>query len=406
MLKRISPAEVTLGMYVHSLQGAWLSHPFWRTRFLIRDADQIAALRQSGVSSVVIDLERSRLPKNRAGGRRSSAAVQSRPRAAERLAEDRRFAAKITTEARRVMKTVFDGARQGEMTSPAEIETVLKSIAEALDRNRPMLFDVLRLRGRDEYTYYHSVSVGALMVNFAQELRLDEDQVRLMGIAGLFHDIGKTQVSTEILNKPGKLTDEEFDEIREHPGRGHAMLQRLSEVPPIALEVCLHHHEKMDGTGYPHGLAGDAISLAARMGAICDVYDALTTARAYKSASSPVAAITMMAGWKGHFDPELLFVFMKSIRVFPVGLLLRLRNDQLAVVRDNGRRASRARLTCFYDIPTGCLVPPRDIYLADVVGDDVIAERASPDDYGLIGWPELRTMLLEGRDPSGPIGRS
>lgn len=404
MLKRIPPTEVTLGMYVHSLQGGWLTHPFWRTRFLVRNPEQIDALRQSGISTVVIDLERSQLPRARGNGRRSAAALQAKPRSAERIEADRRFATEVATEARRVMKTVFDGARQGELASPAEIETVLQSIAEALDRNRPMLFDVLRLRGRDEYTYYHSVTVGALMVNFAQELRLPEEQVRLMGIAGLFHDIGKTQTSPEILNKPGKLTDAEFDEIRKHPGRGHAMLQRLKDVPAEALEVCLHHHEKMDGSGYPFGLAGKHIGLAARMGAICDVYDALTSARAYKEASSPVAAITMMAQWKGHFDPALLFAFMKSVRVFPVGLLVRLHSGHLAVVRDNGRRVSRARLTCFFDIAAGKLVRPRDLYLADVVGEDVIAGRANPKDYGLTDWPAMRDLLLDGRDPASAAG--
>lgn len=405
MLKRISPAEVTLGMYVHSLQGGWLTHNFWRPRFLVRHPEQVAALRQSGVSTIVIDLSRSRPARGRAGGRRSAAAVQALPRAA-RVEADRRFANEVATEARRVMQTVFDGARHGELASPAEMEVVLQSIAEALDRNRPMLFDVLRLRGRDEYTYYHSVTVGALMVNFAQELRLEEAQIRLMGLAGLLHDIGKMQVSPEILNKPGKLDDAEFAEIRAHPARGHAMLERMADVPAEALEVCLHHHEKIDGTGYPFGLAGDAIGLAARMGAICDVYDALTSARAYKDASSPVAAITMMAQWKGHFDPALLFAFMKSVRVFPVGLLVRLHSGHLAVVRDNGRRVSRARLTCFYDIAAGRLVTPRDVYLADVVGEDIIAGRASPSEHRLPNWPGLRELLLAGRDPTRVAGKA
>ena len=187
--------------------------------------------------------------------------------------------------------------------------------------------------------------------------------------------------------------------MRRHPEIGHALLQ-AGDVPSTALDVCLHHHEKVDGSGYPFGLVGDDISLAARMGAICDVYDALTSERAYKDASSPVAAVAAMASWSGHFDPALLFVFMKSICVFPVGMLIRLRSGHLAMMRDNGRRTSRARLTVFYDIADQRLLPPYEVYLSDIDTSATILDVPDPLHYGLANWAEVKEQLLEGHDPS------
>ncbi|MBO9715131.1 HD-GYP domain-containing protein [Sphingomonas sp.] len=399
MLKRIPPKEVTLGMFVHSLEGEWLSHPFWRKKFLVTKSTQLDELRRSGVRHVVVDVGRSvdapMVTPLRPAVRR--AAPQQKT---ERYVADLQHTNRVVADARRLMKGVFERAADGEATAVAEVEAVVESISDTLDRNREMLLGVVRLRSRDEYTYFHSVSVATLMINFARELKLPEEVARLMGIAGLFHDLGKMRVAPAILNKPGRLTVEEFAEIKNHPGYGHELLKLTDNVPAIALDVCLHHHEKMDGSGYPHGLKEGEISLAARMGAICDVYDALTAARPYKDASSPVAAIAMMANWKGHFDTDLLFRFMKSIGVFPVGMLVLLRSGHLAIVRDNGRRASRARLSLFYDIHDKQLIPTHEIYLSDIKGTNLIVEPANPEAYDLPNWGALKDVLLSGRDPS------
>ncbi|GGA47751.1 HD-GYP domain-containing protein [Sphingomonas psychrolutea] len=397
MLKRVPVREITLGMYVHAIDGPWLAQPFWRSRFLLTSLDQIAMLRRSNVKAVMIDLDRcvgSARPVHPGRVRR----VQVQNDIVRREA-DLTAAKHVTDDARAFMKAVFDGASNGARLETGPLDGVVRSITDALERNRPMLLGMMRLKTRDSYTYFHSVAVGTLMINFARELGLAADDVRLMGLGGLFHDIGKIRIAKDVLNKPGRLTPAEWDEMRRHPEIGHALLQ-AGDVPSTALDVCLHHHEKVDGSGYPFGLVGDDISLAARMGAICDVYDALTSERAYKDASSPVAAVAAMASWSGHFDPALLFVFMKSICVFPVGMLIRLRSGHLAMMRDNGRRTSRARLTVFYDIADQRLLPPYEVYLSDIDTSATILDVPDPLHYGLANWAEVKEQLLEGHDPS------
>lgn len=171
------------------------------------------------------------------------------------------------------------------------------------------------------------------MMALGRQLGIVGQALTDLGMAGLLHDIGKVGVADAILNKPGRLSPLEMASVRLHPQIGWDMLRAISSAHPVAMEVCLHHHEKLDGTGYPDKLAGDAISRAARMGAICDVYDAVTSDRPYKKGWEPAEAIRRMAEWQeGHFDREIFFTFVKMIGIYPSGTLVRLRSERLAVV--------------------------------------------------------------------------
>jgi len=145
---------------------------------------------------------------------------------------------------------------------------------ESINRHPDALLSLVRLKTADEYTYMHSVAVCALMVALGRQLGLNDEQCREAGMAGMLHDLGKAAMPQDILNKPGKLTPEEFDIIKQHAMRGYEMLVAGANVSEGVLDVCRHHHERWDGTGYPDGLAREKISLLARMGAVCDVYDA------------------------------------------------------------------------------------------------------------------------------------
>ena len=208
---------------------------------------------------------------------------------------------------------------------------LVEQISASLARNGSALLGLARLKTKDEYTYMHSVAVCALMVALARQLGLPRT-VQEAGMAGLLHDIGKMAMPLDVLNKPGKLTEDEYAIMRSHPERGHAMLlAALTSVSDAALDVCLHHHEKVDGTGYPHRLAGERISLLARMGAICDVYDAITSNRPYKAAWTP-RSLARMAQWQGHFDTRLLHAFVRAVGIYPLGSLVRLQSGRLGVV--------------------------------------------------------------------------
>lgn len=152
-------------------------------------------------------------------------------------------------------------------------------------------------------------------------------------MAGLLHDIGKTLIPDEVLNKPGRLTDDEFNVVKNHPLRGWEILQGSEGVCEMALDVCRHHHERVDGAGYPDKLSGETLSLFARMGAVCDVYDAITSNRCYKVGWEPAEAIRKMAEWQeGHFDNTVFHAFVKTIGIYPSGTLVKLKSTRLAVV--------------------------------------------------------------------------
>lgn len=418
MIRRIERDQVRIGMFICGFWGSWFLHPFWRSKFLIETGSDVEKIHASGVSHVLIDDERGVSPESGDGDQNATAkapVTQSRPTTravawraplpdwdtprSDTRASDRKKAERLVSRSKQVMVGVFHAARLGRAPHVTQVVDIVDDISRSVTSNRNALLNVIRLKNKDEYTYLHSVAVCTLMVNAAHQLGLDADTARDLGLAGLLHDIGKMCVPEPVLNKEGGLTDEEFALVKDHPRQGHQLLAAVTEMSETALDVCLHHHEKVNGKGYPFGLSCDEISLAARLGAICDVYDALTSDRAYKKAWSPAEALAAMWSWEGHFDRELLFVFMQSIGVFPVGMLVRLRSNRLGMVLDNARRNSRPRACAFYSTRDKCYCPPEIVTIKDSLDGDKIMGVEEPDLWGFSDWPSLQVHLAEGRLP-------
>jgi HD-GYP domain-containing protein (c-di-GMP phosphodiesterase class II) len=224
------------------------------------------------------------------------------------------------------------------------------------------------------------VAVCALMVALARQLGLDEQQTRQSGIAGLLHDVGKISMPMHILNKPGKLTDEEFKIIRSHPVQGYRLLRVGSKVDDSVLDAVLHHHEKTDGSGYPKGLRSGQISRIAKMAAVCDVYDAITSNRPYKTGWDPADSLRKMAEWaSGHFDAAIFQAFVKSIGIYPVGSLLRLSSGRLGIVVEQGEKSLMTpKLKAFYSIASDLRIPPELVDLGAPGCTEKIVGREDP----------------------------
>lgn len=346
MLKRIKVEQLTLGMHLKQFCGSWLDHPFWRTGFVITDPKDLATVLASPIKEVWIDSSKGldvasgEAPVTTAQTEAQLAQEQHAHTQAARdttpvsAQEEYKRAAKIVSRSKEAIVTMFQDVRMGKAVDSEAALQIVEEIGDSVRRNPNALINIARLKTADDYTYMHSMAVCAMMVALSRQMNLDEAQTRSAGLAGLLHDVGKIAMPTKVLNKPGKLTDAEFTVMRSHPVAGHKMLLESGNADPATLDVCLHHHERVDGKGYPNGLRGDQLSLFAKMGAVCDVYDAITSNRPYKTGWDPSESLRQMAEWAsgGHFDNTVFQAFVKSLGIYPIGSLVRLASGRVGVV--------------------------------------------------------------------------
>ncbi|GAA4011555.1 HD-GYP domain-containing protein [Actimicrobium antarcticum] len=396
MLKKIQVEELRPGMYIQELCIAWLDAPFWKKSFLLEDAETLSKIHGSLAEEVWIDTSKGLdvlAPASDDPDAESPAvAVVAPPRLAYReirrvsMADEIGNATTIVNKSRAAVVSMFSEARMGKAIDARNAMPLVEEIAASVMRNPGALIGLARLKTADDYTYMHSVAVCALMIALANQLGLDDNTTRELGLAGLLHDIGKMAVPSTILNKPGKLTDEEFVSVKQHPAAGHKMLLDATGISDIALDVCLHHHEKMNGSGYPDRLAGEQISLFARMGAVCDVYDAITSNRPYKQGWCPSESLSKMAEWsKGHFDEVVFQAFVRSIGIYPVGTLVRLESGRLGVVVEQQESKSllKPKVRVFFSSKAMSHIKPELLDLANPATNDKIVSREEAGKWGL-----------------------
>jgi putative nucleotidyltransferase with HDIG domain len=411
MLKRIRVDQLTLGMHLKEFCGSWMDHPFWRTGFIIKDPKDIATILASNIKEVWIDSDKGL---DVAPGQASVSEVESEAQVEAQMqevaqgerqlapvpAEDElRRARKIYQQSKNAVMSMFQEARMGKALNGVSAERMVQEIADSVSRNLGAMISLARLKTADNYTYMHSVAVCAMMIALARQLGLDEAQTRSAGVAGLLHDVGKMAMPMNVLNKPGKLTDAEFNVIRSHPELGHKMLLAGENIDPIALDVCLHHHEKVDGTGYPKQLRGEQISLFAKMGAVCDVYDAITSNRPYKAGWDPAESMRKMAEWaNGHFDAQVFQAFVKSLGIYPIGSLVRLTSGRIGVVVDQtGKSLTTPCVKVFFSTKANLRIAPEVIDLAAPGTREKIVAREDPEKWRFADLNELWSGV------SGPL---
>ncbi len=373
MLKKIPVEQLTLGMHLQAFCGAWLDHPFWRTKFVLTDPNDLTLIAESPIKEVWIDISKGNDVSVTSGENTSVEIVTAieipaeKPVVQEKASFNEEFkrASRIVTKGKEAVVSMFQEARMGKAIEAEAAAPLVEEISNSVMRNPGALISLARLKTADDYTFMHSVAVCALMIALARQLGLDERQVREAGMAGLLHDLGKAMIPLEVLNKPGKLTDAEFDLVKTHPEEGHKLLLEGSNVSEITKDVCLHHHEKIDGSGYPNKLNGDTISLYAKMGAVCDVYDAVTSNRPYKAGWDPAESIKRMSEWQGHFDPLVFQAFVKSLGIYPIGSLVRLASGKLGVVIEQGEQSLlKPKVKVFFSTKSQAYIKPEIIDLA------------------------------------------
>jgi putative nucleotidyltransferase with HDIG domain len=403
VLKRIPASELLQGMYIHELCGSWMEHPFWKTRFLLANPKDLQRIRDSGIREVWIDIDKGLDVPSGQTVEQVNIETEALLLAVEPVTESPRLgldeeierAAKLCDSSKVAVMAMFGDARMGRAIDVTHVAELVDEISASILRQPNALISLARLKRADEYTYMHSVAVCALMIALARQLQLSEDQVREAGMAGLLHDIGKMAVPNEVLNKLGKLTDSEFELIRGHPEAGGKILLDCQQVGALVLDVCLHHHEKVDGSGYPHKLKGEQISLFAKMGAVCDIYDAITSNRPDKRGWEPAESIHKMAEWsKGHFDEAVFQSFVRAVGIYPTGSLVRLQSGRLGVVLEqHGQSLLTPRVKVFFSIESKAQIAPQIIDLSEWVGRDKIVSRESAATWGFRHLDQMWTGL-------------
>ena len=245
----------------------------------------------------------------------------------------------LRTKAIKTIKTAFIGLESGNNLSSETLgvfEDIINSIINEIVANKDIMINMIDMKIFDDYTFYHSLNVYVLSTIIGISLKLDKENLYKLALASMLHDIGKVFIPKEILNKPGKLTQHEFNIMSTHSAKGYEYLRRNPHIPTSSYIGILHHHERYNGSGYPLRFQGKKISLFGRIIAIADVYDALTSDRPYRKALSPSEAIEFIMGGGGSmFDPEIVSYFVQKIAPYPVGTCIALSDGRVALVVEN-----------------------------------------------------------------------
>jgi HD-GYP domain-containing protein (c-di-GMP phosphodiesterase class II) len=376
MLKRVDASQLRPGMFIHDLDCSWIEHPFVRSRFMLTSEDEIRKIRAAKIRRVVIDcskgLDVSDAPTVAEARDQTEselqllAAVPAPPAARTTMAEELQRAANVRRQAVGLVREVMQDARLGKAVELDRVTPVVENITASILRNPGALMGLLRIKSKDDYTFLHSVSVCTLLVAFCRSRGMDDATTYQAGLGGLLHDTGKALVPDHILNKPGRLTDEEFAIIRRHPRDGYDILCQTPAIGPIPLDITLHHHERRDGSGYPDRQPADAISELAQMAAIVDVYDAITSDRPYHKGLPAAEALRKIYEWsKFHFNPVYAQEFVRCIGIYPVGTLVLLESGRLGVVVEPHETSLLTpKVNVFYDTGAQAYIRPEQIDLS------------------------------------------
>lgn len=409
MLKRIETSEVTLGMFIHKLEGSWFKHPFWKSRFVLEELWMLEVLQGSAIDEVIIDTaqgldrpaktapQRARMPGVPAMGPAGAAPVVPAPAnkfAVAHVTTAREFgtARKIADRHVKVVSRVFLETRLGRSISARDVGPVIDDIYASVQRNLYAFNGLLRCRADSEDAYRHALATSALMIALARQMGLSGGETRDAGMAGLLMDIGAGHDASGALDMPA---DHASDPRGHHVLAGYALLKSAGDIPDPVLKVCLRHHERLDGSGYPHGLSGAEIDQLSRMAAICDTYDTLVAGANSAGGRDPGEAIRHLGEAGEGLDPAIMIHFIEMLGIYPIGAFVELRSGRLAMVvdEDPGEPALPTVYT-FWSRPLGKKVKGEAIALAQCYGADQIIGIAGLDGLDLPPLGTLRESLL------------
>ena len=349
MRKRISIDQLKIGMKVEKLDRSWLATPFLRHRFTITSAKQIEQLHASGVRQIDVDVyddcqESGLSVPAMPVGTEASPPIPPTPEtepSAVPFAEELPAARQVFKAAKLIIHQAMDDVRMGRALNMEAVSEVVENMTDSILRNPDALTSLTRLKQFDEYTFFHSVNTSALALSVGRHLGYERTSLLQLGTGMLLHDIGKTLIPVEILNKPGRYEADEFEIMKQHALRGAEILSNTTGLTDIFLKPALEHHERVDGTGYPHKRAKQDLSQFGLIAAIVDIYDAVTSDRCYHKGKTPHDTLQLLyrLGTEGHVDGVLVQQFVQVVGVYPVGSCVALNTGETGIVKQFNHHA-------------------------------------------------------------------
>ncbi|MFT5579522.1 MAG: HD-GYP domain-containing protein (c-di-GMP phosphodiesterase class II) [Paraglaciecola psychrophila] len=331
-----TPIRVTglkIGMYVTELDRPWLETPFILQGFKIEQYEDIETLSEycdfvyieGTIDTWLNDKQRESGNNTRAAGKNYTNSTSNK--------QEYQKATEVHQKARQLTRTFMDNVRLGQAIDVVEVKRTVSECVSSIIRNPDALVWISKIREKDHYTSEHSLNVGLLAITFGRHMGLLEDDLNKLGFAAMLHDVGKMRIPEGILNKPGPLTDQEFELMKRHPQFGRDILLSHKNIFHGATDVAFGHHEALDGSGYPRKLKASGISEVTRMVTLCDVYDAITSDRAYKKGRSSLDALKILYDNKGtKYDERLVTEFISCMGLYPPGSVVELVSGQVGIV--------------------------------------------------------------------------
>ncbi len=334
MRYKVNVGDLQTGMYVTELDRPWVGTPFLFQGFLIESDEELEQLKAICVF-VVIDEAQSKVAVGSVGKSADDSTESTQESARESQKSSARNTERPAQERASVQQNIgqlLASAKDGKEIDTKESQRIIARLVQQ-SMNHNLMMQMSNLRNRQDRDAGHSLNTAILAIAFGKHLGHSEDRLRLLGLGAILHDIGKTHTPREILDKPGKLTDEEFAVIKRHPDEGYEMLKTSNNVPDEVLSMVRYHHERVNGSGYPNGLKGDEIPLSVGIISIADAYETLTTDNPYQPALTPVEALQRLrtTGTEG-FGKDLMQGFIRFMGLYPVGSVVKLNSNDIAIV--------------------------------------------------------------------------
>ncbi|GEM_PF-540826 len=362
-MQKVHVDDLKVGDYVIKLDAKWLDTPFIKHKFVIKDKNTIDKLKRNGIKHVYLEKKANTVIRE---------AVEERKEQIEEIAEkvtndfnidldDYKTSKEIYQQSISIVHNVMEDVRAGKLFNNGAVKHVADKLVDLTLKNKGVMASIAKLRSYDDYTFQHSMNVSVFATSLAKHMGLGANDIKTLAVSGLLHDVGKMLVPPKILNKPGKLTEEEFKTMKDHVMLGYDYLLK-NGFNKDQLSIVVEHHERYDGSGYPKGLKDEEITLFGKIGAVVDIYDAITSNRVYHKRMEPPSALKLMFKWAdSHINKKVFEFFVANVGIYPVGTVVLLNSNELAMIANVDKDPLKPVVIVFKN-SKGADIPP---YLLD-----------------------------------------